>query len=594
MNKTIVGIVLGGAALASVPWLELPAFYESFLYLICSWMVLALSWNILSGYSGYFSFGHGAFFGIGMYVTANLTAKLHWPFLWTLPAAAALAALLGLVLGAVVFRVKSVRGELFALLTLAVTFVVGTIVLNTPIDGGPGIFLNGVKIPAIGPTPSASMYLMALAAAVLTLLTSYQIYVSRLGLGLFAIHDDEDVAEVMGVPTYRYKLVAFGISCALAGLAGGIHALFVSYVTAGETFTIVVPLTVVLMSVLGGTRHWAGPAVGAVFITGLLYFFTAGNNPLAGKAAVGVILVVVILFMPNGILGYLFKRKQGKSDRKKSPVQAEPVEAPSRSQDPSTGSGRTEAVATRDISIGTQPLLEVRQLTKAFTGVVAVDALDLQVFPGEILGLLGPNGSGKSTFINVVSGHYPLTRGEIFFEGKALHGLPAHRVAQSGIARTYQIPRPFAHLTVLQNVALVAMFGGESLSQEQATREALEWLVFTGLGDKADALPDALNLHQRKFLELARALAGRPRLVMLDEVLSGLTPGEINEAIALIRKIRERGATIVFVEHVMHAVMALADRVAVLNYGKLIAVGLPQDVMQNPEVVKAYLGTMDA
>ncbi len=593
---------MAGALLASVPWLELPAFYESFLYLICSWMVLALSWNILSGYSGYFSFGHGAFFGIGMYVTANLATKWHWPFLWTLPAAAALAALLGLGLGAVVFRVKSVRGELFALLTLAVTFVVGTIVLNTPIDGGPGIFLNGVKIPAIGPTPSASMYLMALAAAVLTLLISYQIYVSRLGLGLFAIHDDEDVAEVMGVPTYRYKLVAFGISCALAGLAGGIHALFVSYVTAGETFTIVVPLTVVLMSVLGGTRHWAGPAVGAVFITGLLYFFTAGNNPVAGKAAVGVILVVVILFMPSGILGYLFKRKQGKADRKNLPVRAELVEAPSRQQNPSTlrqaqdrpSSGRTEATASRIISTDGKPLLEVRQLTKAFTGVVAVDALDLQVFPGEILGLLGPNGSGKSTFINVVSGHYPITSGEVFFEGQALHGLPAHRIAQAGIARTYQIPRPFAHLTVLQNVALVAMFGGESLSHQQATQEAATWLAFTGLSDKADALPDELNLHQRKFLELARALAGRPRLVLLDEVLSGLTPGEINEAIELIRKIRERGATIVFVEHVMHAVMALADRVAVLNYGKLIAVGLPQDVMQNPEVVKAYLGTMDA
>ena len=579
-----MGIVLGGALLASVPWLDLPAFYESFLYLICSWMVLALSWNILSGYSGYFSFGHGAFFGIGMYATANLSVKLHWPFLWTLPAAAALAALLGLGLGAVVFRVKAVRGELFALLTLAVTFVVGTVVLNTPIDGGPGIFLNAVKIPALGPTPSASMYLMALAAAVLTLLIAHQIYVSRLGLGLFAIHDDEDVAEVMGVPTYRYKLLAFSVSCALAGLAGGIHALFVSYVTAGETFTIVVPLTVVLMSVLGGTRHWAGPAVGAVFITGLLYFFTAGNNPVAGKAAVGVILVVVILFMPNGIMGYVLKRKHGKaSDSTSAP--AEGAEAGAESELPVTG---------RSESASKLPLLEVRGLTKAFTGVVAVDALNLQVFSGEILGLLGPNGSGKSTFINVVSGHFPLTSGEIFLEGRALHGLPAHRIAQAGVARTYQIPRPFAHLTVLQNVALVAMFGGESLTHQQATKEAASWLAFTGLSDKAHALPDELNLHQRKFLELTRALAGRPRLVLLDEVLSGLTPGEINEAIALIRKIRARGATIVFVEHVMPAVMALADRVAVLNHGKLIAVGLPQEVMQNPEVVKAYLGTMDA
>jgi branched-chain amino acid transport system permease protein len=585
-NKITISILAAGALLACVPWLGLPAFYESFLYLICSWMVLALSWNILSGYSGYFSFGHGAFFGIGMYTSANLAVKLQWPFLWTLPVAAALAALLGLALGAVVFRVKGVRGELFALLTLAITFVVGTIVQNTPIDGGPGIVLNAVAVPALGPSPSASIFLMALAAAVASLLISYKIQTSQLGLGLFAIHDDEDVAEVMGVPTFRYKLVAFALSCALAGLAGGIHALFVSYVTAGETFTIVVPLTVVLMSVLGGTRHWAGPAVGAVFITCLLYFFTAGNSPLAGKAAVGVVLIVVILFMPQGILGYVMQHKKGKA----APLQAPPPATALTDAKPALATQPQQARP----SAQAKPLLEVHQLTKAFTGVVALDALNLQVFPGEILGLLGPNGSGKSTFINVVSGHYPVSSGHISFEGQALHGLPAHRIAKAGIARTYQIPRPFAHLSVLQNVALVAMFGGASLTQQQATQEAWKWLEFTGLADKAGALPDDLNLHQRKFLELTRALAARPRLVLLDEVLSGLTPGEINDAIALIRKIRDQGATIVFVEHVMHAVMALADRVAVLNYGKLIAVGLPQDVMQNAEVVKAYLGTMDA
>lgn len=578
MNKTVIGILAAGALLASVPWLGVPAFYESFLYLLCHWMILALSWNILSGYSGYFSFGHGAFFGIGMYTSAGLAANLNWPFLWTLPAAALLAALLGMALGAVVFRVKSVRGELFALLTLAITFVVGTIVLNTRIDGGPGIYLNSVAIPAIGPTASSSIYLMALLGAVATLLISYRIQVSRLGMGLFAIHDDEDVAEVMGVPTFRYKLLAFGISCALAGLAGGIHALFVSYVTAGETFTIVVPLTVVLMSVLGGTRHWAGPAVGAVAITCLMYFFTAGNNPIAGKAAVGVILVLVILFMPNGILGFFLKRTAGKRSVPPA-LAAQAAAAPEAAAAPAT-SGKV--------------LLDVQNLSKAFKGVQALDGVSLQVHEGEILGLLGPNGSGKSTFINVVSGHFPATGGQMFFEGRQLAGLEAHSIAQAGIARTYQIPRPFAHLTVLQNVALVAMFGGAALNHEQATAEAWKWLEFTGLQDKADALPDDLNLHQRKFLELTRALASRPRLVLLDEVLSGLTPGEINEAIALIRKIRDRGATIVFVEHVMRAVMALADRIAVLNYGKLIAVGPAQEVMQNSDVVSAYLGTPHA
>jgi branched-chain amino acid transport system permease protein len=583
MNKTVTGILAAGAMLASVPWLGLPAFYESFLYLICHWMILALSWNILSGYSGYFSFGHGAFFGMGMYTSAGLSANLNWPFLWTLPVAALVAALLGVGLGAVVFRVKAVRGELFALLTLAITFVVGTIVLNTRIDGGPGIYLNAVPVPAMGPTPSSSIYLMALAGAVLTMLIAYRVQSSKLGTGLFAIHDDEDVAEVMGVPTFRYKLLAFGISCALAGLAGGIHALFVSYVTAGETFTIVVPLTVVLMSVLGGTRHWAGPAVGATAITCLLYYFTAGNNPVAGKAAVGVILIVVILFMPNGILGYFLKRRAAVR------VDNAPGAA---SVPPAIAAVPLVSAPTRETA--SRVLLEVQDLSKAFKGVQALEKVSLQVMEGEILGLLGPNGSGKSTFINVVSGHYPTSGGGIFFEGRQLAGLPAHRIAQSGIARTYQIPRPFAHMSVLQNVAMVAMFGGAALNHQQATEEAWKWLEFTGLQDKANALPDDLNLHQRKFLELARALASRPRLVLLDEVLSGLTPGEINEAIELIRKIRERGATIVFVEHVMRAVMALADRVAVLNHGKLIAVGPAREVMSHPEVVSAYLGTPHA
>ncbi len=583
MNQTVAGIAAAGALLASVPWLGLPSFYESFLYLVCHWMILALSWNILSGYSGYFSFGHGAFFGIGMYTTAGLAVNLNVPFLWTLPVAAGLAALLGVVLGAIVFRVRAVRGELFALLTLAITFVVGTVVLNTRIDGGPGVYLNAVAIPRIGPTASSSIYLMALAGAIATLLISYQVQASKLGTGLFAIHDDEDVAEVMGVPTYRYKLVAFAISCALAGLAGGIHALFVSYVTAGETFNITVPLTVVLMSVLGGTRHWAGPAVGAAAITALLFVFTAGDHAIAGKASVGAILVLAILFLPNGILGFVLKRTAARRTQR-------PADLPQAGAN-ATAAASAPAVAMRHPVASGKPLLEVRNLSKAFKGVRALDGVSLQVRDGEILGLLGPNGSGKSTFINVVSGHYPVTGGDILFDGRQLAGLPAHRIAQAGIARTYQIPRPFAHMSVLRNVSMVAMFGGAALDPAQATREAWKWLEFTGLQERADSLPDDLNLHQRKFLELARALAARPRLVLLDEVLSGLTPGEINDAIALIRRIRERGSTIVFVEHVMRAVMALTDRIAVLNHGKLIAEGPAGEVMKNPEVVSAYLGT---
>jgi branched-chain amino acid transport system permease protein len=586
MNKTISAILGAGAVLAVVPWLGLPAFYESFLYLICHWVILAMSWNILSGYSGYFSFGHGVFYGVGMYTTAALAGKLDWPFLATLPLAALLPAVLGVLLGAVVFRVKSVRGELFALLTLAVTFVVATIIINTPIDGGPGVYLMAVEVPKLGPSPASSLYLMVLMVAVLTALVAYKVQSSKLGVGLSAIHDDEDVAEVMGVPTYGYKLVAFAISSALAGLAGGIHALFVQYVTVGETFNITVPLTVVLMSCLGGSRHWAGPAVGAALITTMMYVATAGNNPLLGKALGGIVLILVILFMPNGVMGFFMKRRVRAAARRSRELeqsmgaQAHPALSPA---------ATVAASAAAAVESG-QVLLQTRGLSKAFKGVQALSDVDLQVFKGEILGLLGPNGSGKSTFINVVSGHYPATGGTYAFEGRELVGKAAHEVAQSGIARTYQIPRPFMHMTVLENVILSAMFGGAAMGRARATEEARRCLEFTGLAHKAESLPDDLNLHQRKFLELARALAARPRLVLLDEVLSGMTPSEIDEAIVLIRRIRDQGSTIVFVEHVMRAVMALCDRVAVLNHGKLLAVGPAKQVMSDPQVVSAYLG----
>jgi branched-chain amino acid transport system permease protein len=291
---------------------------------------------------------------------------------------------------------------------------------------------------------------------------------------------------------------------------------------------------------------------------------------------IGVILIAAILFMPDGILlrlQKLFGRRAPSVGGAHAPSQlAEQPIAPATNK------------AAGDV------LLRVRGLQKSFKGVRALTGVDVDVRRGEILGLLGPNGSGKSTFINVVSGHYTPTAGTIVFEGRDLAGQPAHRIAASGIARTYQIPRPFAHLSVLDNVALATLFGGAIRDVGAARKQAMTWLEFTGLHDKATARPDDLNLHQRKFLELARALASRPRLVLLDEVLCGLTPSEIDDAVALIRRIRDQGSTIVFVEHVMRAVMALTDRIVVFNHGVLLAEGSASDVMQRPEVMTAYLG----
>jgi branched-chain amino acid transport system permease protein len=577
------------AILIAGPYVGLPAHLQSLLYVIFFWISLATSWNLLSGYSGYFSFGHGAFFGLGMYGMATFATKLNLSFFPSVLLSGLVAAALALVIGALVFRLKSIRGESFALITLAVTFVLSTLIVNTPIDGGPGVYLMGVSTPAIGPTAASSFYYLGLGMAALCVFSAYVLFHSKMGLGLLAIHDDEDVAEVNGVPTFALKMAAFALSSFLAGMMGSIHALYVSYVTVSETFNINVPLTVVLMSILGGARHWAGPTLGAILITLLLNAFTDGSSALVGRVVIGLILTLSVLLMPNGIWGSLSARLRGKKVQIKGDPLSEQSHADPRGRD--LLSERTAELAIKGVTpVGTKVVLEVKGLTKQFFAIKALGGIDLKLYEGEILGLLGPNGSGKSTFINVVTGHFSASSGEIQLLGRDVSHLSAHEIRKSGISRTYQIPRPFNGLTVLQNVVLSAQYGASGASESQATEQALQWLEFTGLSDKAADLPDALNLHQRKFLELARALAARPQVLLLDEVLSGLTPSEIDLAVQTIRLIRQRGTSIVFVEHVMSAVMALSDRLVVLDQGVVIASGAPKEVMNDPHVVRAYLG----
>jgi branched-chain amino acid transport system permease protein len=573
----VAAFLAAAAAFGAVPVFGPPAFIESFFYLVFFWIALATSWAIFSGFAGYLSFGHGAFFGIGMYTTAVLVARHEVPFLWTLAVAGLLAALLALAIGAVVFRVRRLRGELFALLTLAVTFIIATIVLNTRIDGGQGIFLSGVSFPRVYRSSASTIYFFAVVLAFGSLMTAWAIQYSRFGRALFAISDDEDVAELIGIPTFAFKLLAFAISASLAGVAGGVHAVFVTYVTAGETFSITVPLFVVLMAVLGGARHWLGPAIGATIITALSYVFVGGEMALAGRALTGFILIAAILYLPHGVVSFVHHHAKGAPVARELPQPA-----------------RTAAEPAAPRPQVADALLVCVNVHLSFHGVRALDGVEVELRRGEILGLIGPNGSGKSTLVNVISGYYRPDLGRILFEGKDFGDINAHQIARAGVARTYQIPRPFQHLSVMENVTLAAMYGASRLAKEAARREAAYWIDFVGLRDRSSALPRQLNLHQRKFLELARALAPRPKLVLLDEVLAGLTTAEIDHAIALIRKIRGQGTTVLFIEHNMRTVLELTERLFVLNYGKVIAHGSPRDVMRQPEVVAAYLGKAHA
>ncbi len=238
------------------------------------------------------------------------------------------------------------------------------------------------------------------------------------------------------------------------------------------------------------------------------------------------------------------------------------------------------------------PILQARRVTKLFGGLAAVSLVSFDLEEGEILGLIGPNGSGKTTLVNVITGALPCSDGEILFRARSIRGLPAYRIGRLGISRTFQVVKPFGNLSVLQNVMVGALFGarGGAGDLRAAERHAQEILEFVALAQRAHLPAESLNVPERKRMELARALAMRPAVLFLDEVMAGLTPAEIDAAVELLKRIRDRGITLVVIEHVMRAIRNLSDRIMVLYHGEKLTEGPPAEVLNNPQVVSAYLG----
>ena len=303
----LASILAATAALAFVPNLQdatgFPAFYLVYAYFVFFWIAQSTSWNILSGYTGYFSFGQGAFFGLGVYVAGDLVSREGVNYFLTIPIAGVLGGLLALGIGALAFRLGSLRGEIFALLTLVVTFILSAIAqLSTWVDGGQGI---PIQIPDDYPAFLGEyqdlIYRLGLAVAALAVLTAFLIQNSRFGWGLFSIRDEEDVAEELGVPTFRHKMIAITISGFLGALSGAVAALQVGYLTPEGVFNLTVPLLVVVMAVLGGRRHWLGPVIGAVVIYSLQERLTNSGLGDWGQVVLGGILVFMILFAPEGL-----------------------------------------------------------------------------------------------------------------------------------------------------------------------------------------------------------------------------------------------------------------------------------------------------
>lgn len=282
--------------------MDWPVFYLLFAYTVFFWIAQASSWNLFTGFSGYFSFGQGAFYGVGVYSVGVLAVKRGWPLMPSLVVGGVLAALLGLFIGMIVFRLRRLRGEIFALMTLAVAFVMGALARVSPqIDGGQGIPLLGVPVPeALGDFQSMT-FRLGLIVAVLAVGCAQLIQHSRLGWGLFSVRDDEDVAETLGVPTFRFKIFALGISTFLAGLSGAVHSLQISYVTIEEVFNIRVPLMVILMSILGGTRHWMGPVLGALVVHTLNDRLNRAGLQDFSDLIIGALLILMIVVVKEGL-----------------------------------------------------------------------------------------------------------------------------------------------------------------------------------------------------------------------------------------------------------------------------------------------------
>jgi branched-chain amino acid transport system permease protein len=620
-----LALVGTAAAIVVLPFLrqsmDFAPFYLVFLSTILFWTAQATSWNILSGYSGYFSFGQGAFYGVGVYTMAVLFGRNDLNWLIGVLAAGIASMLLGLAIGTIAFRLRSLRGEIFALLTLAIPFILASVArLSKAIDGGQGIVVPVPEAPSFLSQFQDFVFVMSGVVALFALAVAYVMQRTRYGWALFTIRDDEDVAEGLGVPTFFHKMIAIGANGLIGGMSGAIAALQLGFVSVEGTFNLDVPLFVIVMSVLGGRGHWAGPMVGAIYIYTLQNRLASGGFEGWSLIVLGVILIVVMLLAPQGLMAG-FRRRPWLSTGVFLAVFAgswllgvtsDPVTwlalalaaaavtafIPGGKAAEVVEAGHVE-LGEHHAPVGAEPAVEMgrgRQLlvasdvVKTFGGVRALRGVSTTIHEGELVGLVGPNGSGKTTLVNIMAGTFPPSSGTISLNGTGTVGSRPHRIAHLGIARTYQIPRPFTSLSVRDNVAMAIMFGREPLGLDAARQAAGEYLDLVGLAGRADAYPGQINLHQRQLLEMARATATRPSLLLLDEALAGLNPVEIDNAVEVVRRIQRSGVSIVLVEHLLRVVNQLASRIVVLDQGLVLAEGDPAVVMRDPAVIKAYLG----
>jgi ABC-type branched-subunit amino acid transport system ATPase component/ABC-type branched-subunit amino acid transport system permease subunit len=526
---------------------------------------LAEGWSLLAGQGGVVSLATSAFVGAGAYGAAEAGQHGGLGFVPAVLVAGVVAAGLALVVSVPMFRF---RGMYFTIASLVLATGLSMFVATNRILGGN----QGLVLSA--PAPDFyTVYRVSFAAFAVAVLVAWRLGTGRIGLGLKAIRDDEDVALRMGVPVFRTKLAGFVAGAFVMGLVGGIQAFRIGYVEPGGAFTINWTIDTVNAAIVGGPATLFGPVLGS-FVT-IVIAEALSDLTQVHLIVTGVILILVIRLAPAGLWGSFvqYLRRSGRTrglSRGRTPLPRSAVERPA-----------APGVLMRVTGVG-----------KNYRGVPAVKDVSFEIRSGEVLGIVGPNGAGKSTLIGLLSGA-ARGSGEVVYAGQDVTALDARLCARLGIGRTHQVPRPFERLTVLENLLVARRHGTDGPGGDDV-EECLGILDQCGLLAQADTLAADLGLIWLKRLELARALALRPRLLLLDEIGAGLVKSEVDELIELIGVLRREVESIVVVEHVLEVIRRSCDRLLVLDRGEKLLEGPPEQVLADDLVAEVYLGTGSA